>query len=168
MENKILIEQITSLEKSIHELSEILIQIVEDGASVGFLPPLKQRNANNYWKGVLNEEVILLIAKVGSKIVGTVQIHLCTKENGEHRVEIAKLMTHPNFQRMGIGRLLMEEAENRARELGKKLIVLDTREGDPSNYLYSSMGYIQAGRIPHYAKSGNGELEPTIIYYKLI
>ncbi|MNE72787.1 Acetyltransferase [compost metagenome] len=60
----------------------------------------------------------------------------------------------------------MQHAEDRARREGKTLIVLDTREGDPSNLLYTSMGYSQAGRIPGYALSADGSFDATIIYYK--
>jgi ribosomal protein S18 acetylase RimI-like enzyme len=160
------IEQLKSIGEHIDELSELLIQVVEDGASIGFLPPLKLAEATNYWENVLNPEVILFVAKINNQIVGTVQLHLCTKQNGGHRAEIAKLMTHPNYRRNGIGRSLMLKAEERAKQEGRSLLVLDTREGDPSNRLYTSIGYIQAGRIPNYAKSASGELDATIFYYK--
>lgn len=160
------IEQLTSIEEHISELSKLLIQVVEDGASIGFLPPLKHSEADSYWENVLSSEVILFIAKIDNQIVGTVQLHLCKKENGNHRAEIAKLMTHPTYQRNGIGRSLMQKAEKRAEQEGRSLLVLDTRKGDSSNRLYRSMDYIQAGEIPHYAKSANGELHSTIFYYK--
>jgi ribosomal protein S18 acetylase RimI-like enzyme len=164
--NQVEIEQLNSIQEQIDNLSELLIQVVEDGASIGFLPPLKLFEAQNYWQHVLNPEVILFSAKINNQIVGSVQLHLCFKKNGEHRVEIAKLMTHPSYRRKGIGRLLMKSAEEKAIIAGKTLVVLDTREGDPSNSLYKSIGYVQAGRIPNYAKSANGELHATIYYYK--
>lgn len=160
------IEQLKSIKEHIDELSELLIQVIEDGASIGFLPPLKLAEARSYWENVLNPEVILFVAKINNQIVGSVQLHLCTKQNGDHRAEIAKLMTHLDYRRNGIGRLLMRTAEERAKQEGRSLLVLDTREGDPSNRLYTSLGFIQAGRIPQYAKSANGELHATIIYYK--
>nr|WP_091174559.1 GNAT family N-acetyltransferase [Paenibacillus sp. 1_12] len=159
-------EQILSIENRRDELSELLVQVVEDGASIGFLPPLKLSEASRYWENVLCPEVILFIATLNDQVVGTVQLHLCTKQNGDHRAEIAKLMTHPRYRRHGIGRLLMNKAEERAKQEGRSLLVLDTREGDPSNHLYSSIGYIQAGRIPDYARSADGELHATIYYYK--
>lgn len=130
------------------------------------MPPLKLSEATRYWEHVLSPEVILFIATTNNRVVGSVQLHLCTKQNGGHRAEIAKLMTHPEYRRHGIGRLLMNKAEERARQEGRSLLVLDTREGDPSNLLYASIGYIQAGRIPEYARSATGELHATIYYYK--
>ena len=166
MVNNVQIEQVEIIDEHVDELSELLIQVVEDDASIGFLPPLQFSDANKYWMNVLNPEVLLFVAKINNQIVGSVQLQLCTKQNGGHRAEIAKLMTHPNYRRNGIGRSLMKKAEERAKLEGRSLLVLDTREGDPSNLLYSTIGYIQAGKIPYYAKSANGELHSTVLYYK--
>ncbi|KOA20813.1 hypothetical protein CLHOM_09560 [Clostridium homopropionicum DSM 5847] len=87
----------------LQELSMLLINVVDDGASIGFLPPLSMQNA-----------------------------------------------------------------EKRATAEGRSLLVLDTRLGDPSNLLYKSIGYIEAGRIPKYAQSANGCLDETVFYYKEI
>lgn len=160
------IEQVCFIEEHISELAELLIKVVEDGASIGFLPPIRRVDAEKYWDTVLTPEVLLLIAKSNNQIIGSVQVHLSIKQNGSHRAEIAKLMTHPHYRRNGVGRSLMQRAEEIAKQKNRSLLVLDTREGDPSNKLYSSLGYIQAGRIPNYAISENGELTATIIYYK--
>lgn len=163
-----IIEQLTSIDEDIEELSELLIKVVDEGASIGFIPPLQKKEAEKFWRNVLNPDVILFVVKINKKIAGTVQLHLSSKQNGLHRAEIAKLMTHPQYRRNGVARLLMKRAEERAKEEKRSLLVLDTREGDPSNFLYASLRYIQAGKIPYFAQSANGELEPTIIYYKTI
>lgn len=162
------IKEIKLLDKDIEELSELLKTVVDDGASIGFLPPLEQEESTKYWQTVLAPEVILFIAKINNKVAGSVQLHLITKPNGIHRAEICKLMTHPNFRRNGIGRSLMQKAEERAKQESRSLLVLDTREGDPSNRLYKSLDYQESGKIPGYAISPNGELDATVIYYKLI
>ncbi len=115
------LEEVTSMDEHIDQLSELLVQVVEDGASIGFLPPLKRSEAKEYWETVLKPDVILYVAKVNNEIVGSVQLHLCTKQNGLHRAEIAKLMTHPNVRRQGIGRSLMQKAEERAKQEGRSL-----------------------------------------------
>jgi ribosomal protein S18 acetylase RimI-like enzyme len=162
------IEQLESVDEHIDELSDLLIKVVDNDASIGFLPPLQRSDAHAYWENVLNPEVLLFVAKINEQIAGSIQLHLCTKQNGSHRAEIAKLMTHPDYRRKGIGRSLMNAAEEQARQAGRSLIVLDTREGDPSNLLYSTLSYTQAGKIPYFAKSANGELDATVFYYKTI
>ncbi|MNY69824.1 Acetyltransferase [compost metagenome] len=67
-----------------------------------------------------------------------------------------------------MARLLMNTLEEAARREGRTLLVLDTREGDPSNDLYKSLGYIEAGRIPEFAQSAGGALDATVFYYKRI
>jgi ribosomal protein S18 acetylase RimI-like enzyme len=150
----------------LEQLTDLLIATVDDGASVGFLPPLGQEEARAYWDGVLAPGVILFVAEEDGRIAGTVQLQFALKLNGRHRAEIARLMVHPGFRRRGIGRLLMERAETAAIVDGRTLLVLDTRERDPSNNLYRSLGYIKAGRIPHYARSASGTFDATVFYYK--
>jgi ribosomal protein S18 acetylase RimI-like enzyme len=162
------IDEIQVIDKDIEELSELLQLVVDDGASIGFLPPIKHTEAIKYWRSVLKPEVVLFVARINNQLAGSVQLNLDTKENGSHRAEVGKLMTHPNFRRTGIGRSLMEKAEDRAKLENRSLIVLDTREGDPSNNLYQSLNYIEGGKIPYYARSANGELHTTVFYYKKI
>jgi ribosomal protein S18 acetylase RimI-like enzyme len=159
---------VSNIDEHVEELSDLLIKVVHDGASIGFLPPLKKGNADAFWRSCAAPQIIFLAAKIEGKIAGTVQLHLCTKPNGTHRAEVAKLMTHPSHRQKGIARQLMKEIEKRAKQEGRTLLVLDTREGDPSNLLYQSIGYIEAGRIPNFAQSETGTLDTTILYYKNI
>jgi ribosomal protein S18 acetylase RimI-like enzyme len=166
MATNVIIEQLELIGEYKYKLSELLVKVVEGGASIGFLPPLKLTEANDYWENVTKPDVVLYVARIDAEIVGSVQLNLCIKPNGIHRAEIGKLMTHPNFRRLGIGRMLMERAEERAKQEKRSLLVLDTREGDSSNLLYKALGFVEAGKIPHYAKSANGELHATVFYYK--
>jgi ribosomal protein S18 acetylase RimI-like enzyme len=168
LSDEVRIEQMDCIEEHLAGLSELLIKVVDDGASIGFLPPISFKDANNYWNNVCGPNVILLIAICSQQVAGTVQLHLSEKQNGTHRAEVAKLMTHPDFRRKGIGRVLMQRVEEAALHKERFLVVLDTREGDPSNRLYESLGYKPAGRIPAYAKSADGELAATIFYYKML
>jgi ribosomal protein S18 acetylase RimI-like enzyme len=169
LQNELNIIQMTEwTQQDLNSLSDLLIATVEDGASIGFLPPLCHEEALDYWKGVLAPNVRLWVAQYNGEIVGTVQLHLCVRPNGLHRAEIAKLMVHPKYRRMGIARRLMAVAEQTAIQENRSLLVLDTRAGDPSNDLYRSLGYVEAGRIPQYAKSVNGHLDETVFYYKLL
>jgi ribosomal protein S18 acetylase RimI-like enzyme len=169
MNNGFKLIEVKSMNPSmLEELSELLISVVEDGASIGFLPPLSSIEAIKYWHEVIQNGVNVWIAMKNEKIIGTIQLHLAMKQNASHRAEIAKLMVHPSYRRNGIAKLLMQTAENIARTEGRSLLVLDTRSGDPSNNLYRSLGYIEAGRIPKYAKSSSGSLDETIFYFKEI
>ena len=145
------------------ELCELLHDSVENGASIGFMPPLEAGEAEAYWRSVTN---LLFVAIDDGKVVGSVQLDYAQRRNGLHRAEVAKLMVHTSMRRRGIGRQLMEYAADRALRDGRTLLVLDTRRGDPSQSLYTSLGFEIAGVIPGYARSASGELHDTILMYK--
>jgi hypothetical protein len=62
----------------------------------------------------------------------------------------------------------MQAAEQQARAVGRSLLVLDTRAGDPSEQLYIRLGYWHAGSIPGYTCSADGRMHATVIMYKLL
>ncbi|MGH7415740.1 MAG: GNAT family N-acetyltransferase [Candidatus Rokuibacteriota bacterium] len=157
-------------------LVALLQNVVDDGGSVGFLPPLAEEEAREYWDGVAvamkGGARLLWVARdtgaSGGPIVGTVQLDLDKRANGDHRAELIKLMVHPSGRRRGVGRTLMLAAQEEARRRGRRTLVLDTRQGDPSEALYRSLGWTFAGAIPQYARSANGALHATALYYLLL
>lgn len=165
---QVTIEEVSKMDKTIEEFSMLLKRVVDEGASIGFLPPLQIEEAKTYWQTVIAPNTVLFAARASDQLIGTVQIELVKKSNGDHRAEIAKLMVHPEWRKNGIGCLLMKKAEERAKQENRSLLVLDTREGDPSNKLYQSLSYTEAGKIPQYAKSPGGQFDTTVIYYKCI
>ena len=167
MSAPVAIRQIERLgEPDLSQLSDLLVAVVDDGASIGFLPPLERAGAEAYWRGALGPGILLWIAERADQVVGTVQLQLCLKQNGLHRAEVAKLMVHPGARRQGIARRLMAQVESAARRHERSLLVLDTREGDPSNELYRSLGYVHVGTVPRYARSAGGRLDGSAFYYK--
>jgi GNAT superfamily N-acetyltransferase len=160
-------------------LIALLTDAVDSGASVGFLPPLAEAEADAYWQtvaaAVREGSRVLLVARVAEgadagegDVVGTAQLLLATSPNARHRAEVAKVIVHTKARRRGLGRALMLAVEDRARRLGRTTLVLDTRRGDPSEQLYTSVGYRLAGAIPAYAESADGTLDPSGFYYRLL
>ena len=110
----------------------------------------------------------VLVARSDSgEIAGTVQVDLATPPNQKHRVDVTKLLVHPDFRRKGLGRKLMLAAEEQVRLAGRTLITLDTRTGDAGEALYLALGYVLVGTIPGYARGPEaGELRGTSFFYK--
>jgi ribosomal protein S18 acetylase RimI-like enzyme len=152
--------------RELGDLTEVLVSCVAQGASLGFHTPLPADVARDWWEGIPRDGVILLVAEQAGRIVGTVQLQPAESENGAHRGEVAKLLVHPAWRRQGIARALMMALEEEARSNGKTLLVLDTREGDPSNDLYHALGYREAGRIPGWARDAAGTMSATVFWYK--
>ena len=84
----LVIEEIKQLENDMEELSKLLKVVVNDGASIGFLPPLEQKDATKYWQTVLAPEVILYVAKINNVVAGSIKLQLVTKHNGINKAEI--------------------------------------------------------------------------------
>jgi acetyltransferase len=156
----------------IPSLADLLQNAVTNGASIGFLLPLTGNEAMGYWREVAKaiEEPyrILLVAKSNDDLAGTVQLDLASRANGSHRAEVIKLMVHTAFRQQGIAQALMKTIEEEAKLAGRTTLILDTREGDPSEKLYTKLGYQRAGAIPEYARSTSGELHATVFMYKLL
>ncbi|MBP7691597.1 MAG: GNAT family N-acetyltransferase [Anaerolineales bacterium] len=154
------------------DLAGLLQDAVAAGASVGFLPPLADTEALTYWQSVADAVQTgsrrLWAAWRGPALAGTVQLGLVTWPNGRHRAEVMKLLVHRAARRQGLGRALMLTVEAAARELGRTTLVLDTLAGEPAELLYASLGWTRAGLIPHYARHTDGQLHPTVVYYKLL
>lgn len=152
------------------QLSDLLINSVESGASVGFLPPLKNEDAQRYWdtvdNAILNKSLLVLLATEAGRVLGAVQLAITDKPNGRHRGEVQKLMVHTDTRGKGLGKQLMLAIEQAALDSGRSLLVLDTRKDDVASALYRKIGYIEAGQIPGFARSANGELHTTCYFYK--
>jgi len=154
-------------------LAALLQDAVDGGASIGFLPPLPAADATAYWDGVVaavraGSRVLLVARDDAGGVVGSVQLELAMRGNAAHRAEVTKLMVHRAARRHGVGRALMLAVEAEARRRGRTTLVLDTRQGDPSEALYRGLGWSFVGAIPRYARSADGRLEATAVYYRLV
>jgi GNAT superfamily N-acetyltransferase len=151
-------------------LARILVDCVEGGASVSFMPPLGVGEAEAFFRGVAEGvrlgERILLGAFVRDELVGTAQVVLKMPPNQPHRGDVAKLLVMRSARGMGVARALMLAVEREALAAGKTLLVLDTVTGGVAEGLYSRMGWVRVGEIPDYALMPDGELTATTIFYK--
>ena len=163
-----------ALEQKLTALARILADSVALGAAIGFMDPLTQDDAARFWRESVQPEVvagrrILFAAQHEGEVLGTVQLLTGMPLNQPHRCEIAKMIVHPRARRLGLGRALMTRAIDRARELGKTLITLDTRTGDLAQPLYASVGFEVAGVIPEYAWDPDGKaMHATTYMYRRI
>ncbi|MGH8071595.1 MAG: GNAT family N-acetyltransferase [Candidatus Entotheonellia bacterium] len=156
--------------KWVPQLVALLQDAVDSGASVGFLAPLSNADACQYWTEVFSDvgqhSRIVLAAVQQDEIVGSVQLVLGTMPNALHRAEVQKLLVRRSHRRHGIGRALMTAVEEAACHDGRHLLVLDTRLGDDAERLYARMGYLRVGVIPQFARSSSGTLDATVIFYR--
>jgi GNAT superfamily N-acetyltransferase len=157
-------------EVQVAQLSDVLIDCVEGGASVSFMLPLTRERAAAFWRRVAADvaagERLLLVAEDAEGICGTVQLQLAQPENQPHRADLAKMLVHRRARRLGLGAALMHAAESAARDCGKTLLVLDAVTGGDASRLYERLGWKRTGDIPGYALFPAGGLCSTTIYYR--
>ena len=154
------------------ELSAVLIDCVEGGASVSFMAPLTRQRADAFWHhvadGVAASDRLLLVAEEPSsgEIVGTVQVVYAVPENQPHRGDVAKMLVRRSARRQGLGASLMRAAEEAALAAGRTLLVLDTVTGSEAERLYRRLGWTRVGVVPDYALWPDGRFCDTTFFYK--
>jgi acetyltransferase len=168
----VVVRRVAAGEVSLVEaLGRLLTDAVHSGASVGFLSPVARATADRYWHDVFTamsagDDLLLWVAEVEGQVAGSVQLALCPKENGRHRAEVQKLFVHRTARGKGLSTLLMRAVEAEARRRQRSLLVLDTLLGSHAENVYRHLGWSRAGEIPGFATSPDGELFPTVYYFK--
>ncbi|MGA4474126.1 GNAT family N-acetyltransferase [Ectopseudomonas chengduensis] len=150
----------------------LLLDAVNDGASIGFLGDLDEREAAEYFAQVhaamTDGSLLLWVAHEQSRVLGSVQLSLCQKSNGLNRAEIQKLLVLSDSRRRGIARLLMQAVEQEAATRKRGLLYLDTEAGSDAEQLYRHLGYQCIGGLPDYACGPDGTYRANAIYYKTL
>ena len=154
------------------QLRALLLDAVAHGASVGFVMPLGEAQADAYWSEVANAvgagSRIVLVGWREHVLTGTVQLDLCMKPNGSNRAEVQKLLVHSGARRGGVATALMQALEMQALALRRGLLFLDTEAGSDAEALYQRLGYTRVGELPEYCATPGGAWRATAIYYKTL
>jgi GNAT superfamily N-acetyltransferase len=156
---------------AIDELSDVLVDCVEGGASVSFMLPFTRDDAAAFFEKVIasiaRSETVLVAARLDGRIVGSVQLGLDMPPNQPHRGDIKKLLVHRSARNRRIGGALMERAEAEAKARGRTLLVLDTASAEAER-LYLRGGWQRVGVVPGYAMWPGGGFCDTVFYWKRI
>ena len=112
------------------DLGALLRNVVEGGASIGFMLPLAEAEIASFWSGVIAGasagQRLVFVARDAGRIVGSAQLALAPLPNSRHRAELQKLLVHRSHRGRGLGTALVRAAEAAARVHGRTLIVLDS------------------------------------------
>jgi GNAT superfamily N-acetyltransferase len=151
-------------------LAELLVDAVDDGASVGFLAALDPATAAAWWAAqeptVTAGGTVVWVASAGPRVVGTVSLAFAAKPNARHRGEIVKLIVRRSARGRGLGRRLLATAEAGALAAGIDLLLLDTETDSPAEYLYRAAGWTRYGVVPDYASTPDGTPADCSFFFK--
>lgn len=100
----------------------------------------------------------LVEARDGEELAGAVCVgkqSLINWQDGQ-KIEIFILAVHPNHRKKGLGKLLLVKAEEMARELGGRSIMVNTHHSMTAiQQFYLKQGYEEMGRLTDYYDNGD-------------
>ncbi|MGZ4135453.1 MAG: N-acetyltransferase family protein, partial [Tumebacillaceae bacterium] len=72
MSDELVIMEVAEISpEDVESLSRLLVDVVADGASIGFLPPLSMEEAQQYWSQLPAPDVRMWVARLRGEIVGS-------------------------------------------------------------------------------------------------
>lgn len=141
------------------DLCQAADDAITAGGGFGWLTPPRRDAMESYWKGVLLvPDRTLIVGRLDGVIVGSAQLLRPTKNNEAqaHSAQLTTSFIAPWARGHGLARMIAVAVEDRARELGVRVLNLDVRETQEAAItLYRSLGYHEVGRHPHYARVAN-------------
>lgn len=158
---------------SLRSLVQSCVNLDPSISSIGFLAPLSDADADDYWmtvSGKLSKAhhlFTLTDPAASEEILATVQLVTVLKPTHAHRGEVAKLLVRPSARRRGLGRVMVEHVEKFAREdMGMTLLTLDTETNTPARAFYRGIGWTEWGTCPDYAAYADGKLGSATFFRK--
>ena len=152
------------------ELSALIVDAVAGGAGITFLRGVTLEKAGAWWRSlepdVASGRTTPFVAVDDGRIVGSTLLVRSAYENSPHRAEISKVIVRGSHRRQGLASALMTAAEERARDDGRWLLVLDTVEGSAAEALYQSLGWQTTGVVPNFAMDPDGEPQAATFFWK--
>ena len=91
---------------------------------------------------------ILLVAEVNGIVVGTGTLTRRAHPLHAHRGEVNSLVVHPDYQRQGMARRIVETMREVACSMGIAILETSCRGGTPAEHVYPRLGFAEYGRLP--------------------
>jgi len=152
-------------------LVDLLIDTVDDGASLGFIAPVVPAAAWKYWIGLVPEFAagsrVLVGVFCDGHIAGSAQLWLPSLPNARHRADVQKVFIARTLRGRGVGAALMAALHECARQRDRTLLLLNARRNVADRF-YKPLGYREVGVIPGYSLGSNGaRIDTASLYLQL-
>lgn len=167
---KVKIERLTQYSGTdLDDLCEATEAAIVEGGGFGWLKPPPHHILENYWRGMLLiPDRRLVVGRLDGLICGSAQLSKAPRNNEAQALAgtLSAAFVAPWARGRGIGRRIVAEIEQLARELGLRVLNLDLRDTQRAAIgLYESMGYTRWGTHPFYAFVED-RFVPGHYYYK--
>ena len=164
------ISRVHSLDSiDIESVATLFLEIVKEGASLGFMPEMTLGESKSYWQAKLSGlglELVMFLAREDNVLVGYVLLDRNPMPNGRHRADVQKMLVKSSHRGRYIARSLLVELESWAQQIGITLLILDTETGSGAETLYRNLGWQEIAKIEGYAYARDGELISTTLFRK--
>ena len=138
-----------------------IVEIEKDGFKHPWSRDLVERELDHSWSEVLLAAEVDAPDAPGERVLGYIVFWLVHDE-----VHVLNVATALEARRRGVGRALMEAAEESGRARGARLSTLEVRRSNaPAIALYRAIGYRQVGVRPNYYTE---EHEDAIVMVKTL
>ena len=107
----------------------------------------------------------IAIANQDCEVAGVVSLSLPASQTGPFRSLVEKLLVSPFHRRKGFARYLMKALEEKAWELGRWNILLDTVVGSEAESVYPRLGYKKGLVIERYGYSPEDGREMDEVWF---
>jgi GNAT superfamily N-acetyltransferase len=150
------VERLTALAGAdLHDLCDAAEAGIADGGGFGWLKLPPREAMESYWRGVLLvPERELFVARLDGTIGGSAQLWKPSRNNeaGALVGQLTPFFLAPGARGHGLAPKLVQAIEDRAREVGLKVMTLDVRETQARAIeVYGQLGYTRWGSNPRYA-----------------
>ena len=169
-QTKVTIERLTQCTGTdLDDLCEATEAAIVEGGGFGWLRPPPRQVLENYWKGLLLiPDRRVVVGRLDGVIAGSAQLNRPPRNNEAQALAgtLTSAFVAPWARGHGLGRHIVLEIEQLARELGVRVLNLDLRATQHAAInLYESLGYTRWGTHPAYAEV-EGTIVPGHYYYK--
>jgi len=89
-----------------------------------------------------------LVAEVAGEVIGTLTLTREEHPLEAHRADLTSVVVHPDYQRRGIARRLVEASKSYASDMGVEILEISCRGGEVAETVYRHLGFIEWGRLP--------------------
>ena len=93
-------------------------------------------------------QLVHLVAEVEGVVIGTGILTKNYHPYKTHRGKVGSLVVHPDYQRKGIARSIIDAMHCYAESMGLRYLDVGCRGGTPAENVYPRLGFFECSRIP--------------------
>lgn len=150
------------------ELADLWYRVSLTGGAVGFGHDVERSEVDAAAERIADDIVagstLLLAARQGGRLVGTVRLEPGTDPVVRHRAMLKLLMVDPDLQRAGLGRRLVEACLAAGSAVGLEQVYLSARGKTGLEEYYPRLGWREVGRFPGGVRVSPGDDRDEIWY----